>query len=499
MLSHIQKDDSILDKVPVLVDTTNLEIVETLEYFPDYQASSFIYTLTNPVTRVSKIDISKVVVPSTFYNVHKENLNLSMRVLGLGFVVTKTWTIDDGTYTSSSIVVEINSKISADPIFVGTTVTCEWNAIKKNKISFKIVKTGYTKLDGVIFASSLLHKLGFNSNGNGILTIISYSSLNFTNGLLTIDGTNDTLIFRKIDDGSLVTLTFPHAVYNIYNIVFNLQKKIKNAGLVSGESTFVEYLSEYDKLLIRFDQTDNYIYNTEPTQLATDLKIDNIRSEVYILADKEINYTLSSSETSLNLYDYTALQLYNGSAFPSIHKINIPEGRYPDIETLVTQINTTWAASSPPFPITTVYDPVRLKVNISFPGATLTIGISSSGLATKLGLNVRTLGMVISGSNLELNYTPKLFTKQIYINSTEITRLRKAITVSSSNVFNESIFSLPVNTEGKLVYLSGDMPEIFLSRKEDIKTFDIYFTDDQGDLLNFNGGDLLILFLFNKS
>jgi hypothetical protein len=507
MISHIQKGDSTANKVPVVVDITNLGKQNFLGDLPDYRSNSFKYTLTDTIERVSQIDVLTTIIPKTFYNINQDHVKLNFISTGFTQIATtslvgKTIMPDTGFYTSSAIVAQINSQYASNS-FSNITFVASWNKYRKNTVTFETEFSGAyqeTQQDTVVLFNSLLFKLGFNDRGKGFITAVSNTSLNFTGGLVDIDGTNDELRLTKILDSSVVIIKLRHGEYNIYNLIFELRKQFTAKGLIVDDDTGfsgLEYLDNVDKLMIQFNEPDNNVFDYQTTALSILLKLNGLRTRVYIMADNATNYTYVSAyalDDALILHDYTKIDFFNVDTSTQMD-VFIPEGCYSDITDVLTAINTAIIATGPIIDMTFTYNAKTKKVTIVNPGNVFHV-MNASGLMTILGHNI----LIGDRAEKSIDYifidTPKLFTNQIYMNSREFTRLRKAYTHSATNKYKYSFASFPYYDENRTIKETNVISELLLSRKEDIVQFDIFFTDDNGDILDLNGGEPLIKFNF---
>ena len=89
--------------------------------------------------------------------------------------------------------------------------------------------------------------------------------------------------------------------------------------------------------------------------------------------------------------------------------------------------------------------------------------------------------------------TPNITPMYYNINSKEISRL---MTNKQGNI-SDILFQIK-KYEGNS-YTDNKTKKIFLSRKSDIDTFDIFITNDKNEILSLNGGNMWLSLKFNSS
>jgi hypothetical protein len=493
--SYIKSGDLINDKVNVIVDTTNFTHGESISKLSDYDSGGFEYLLTRSVERVSQINIKTTVIPKTFYNINRDQTRLDFIVLEGSSLISptkllgKTIFSDAGSYTTASIIAEINAQYANNPMF-GYVLTVEWNTFKPNTIAFILTEPdiSITRLRIKMLFYTLLKKLGFNSIGLGYQTIIGNTGLDLGNILLDITNENNIIILNNMTTLVKTSIVFVVGVYNIYNIVFAIQKGLEDTGLVLGPFIGCEYLSKGKNLMIRFNELTNTRYEVMSTSLSITLGIDTIKSNSYAIADNEINFTFDTNNL-LFIEDLTSFSIRGNS---NTMDIKIPEGIYENITDIITEVKTALDETGPLFPYDITYNSVRKKVTVDFLNSTEPVMVNS-GLATLLGHFLTGVPLSINTiTAIEFANSPKLFTKFIYINSRKITSLKKNNTIGDTTRFENNITSVPFDNSNIQTIITNSTIDIPLSRKETIKSFDIYITDDDGYIINFNGGEILI-------
>lgn len=537
---------STINKQLVTVDTSTIQPNELL----DINSHAFIHNINKPVKRVSKIYISDVVLPNTFYNVNQDNVRLSLTTkfkndLINGGIITETIIVEnptvrqilneDITITTSELATvisdstintpDISTIINPTPITIPpSNVDVSYGTVKYNHfmLIYNYPSGDNLNFTTVLNLTQLSRDLGFISSAVLQPTFFSNSAIELetiteelnvgsskpeikittTQNAIKIDSSNDLLIFKSVltDSQSGVSkeilIQFPHTIYSINSIVYHINSELKRQS-VDG------YKCKYDtttkKLIIPIDnkteitfvpswsssQTNvpDKIFEVISTPLADQLKLTGQRSEFTIFGDISI-----LPDTKYELLNKSRIHMFDqatGSNVSVIYKI--PEKFY-ELDDLITELNTT--SSNLGHSHSFSYDTSTKKITVS--GA---LSILRTGLSNMIGLN----NEEFFAGDYTFPKVPKIHTNQIYIKSRELFRISE--TEPTQDIYENTILRLPYlsSEKTKILYKDRYLAELFLSRKENISQFDILLTDDDNNIVNLNGGELTINFIFEQS
>jgi photosystem II stability/assembly factor-like uncharacterized protein len=87
-LNHLKKGESLFNKQLVIINSENRDHI-------DQNSSSFTYTFSQPVERVSKVDILYSKVPNTFFNINNDQATMSVTTTSFNETTTLELVVDD--------------------------------------------------------------------------------------------------------------------------------------------------------------------------------------------------------------------------------------------------------------------------------------------------------------------------------------------------------------------------------------------------------------------
>lgn len=502
MEHHLTRDNTI--KSGVIVPVSSIQSSTTTRgLISEDSSSGFVYKLVSPVRRVSSIDIARVAIPNTFYNVNDDQVRIDWYLensppsFDYSSIVTKpSISIDSGLYNIADLITDINA--SATSIAADTTVPImnfTWNEMYTNKVLITAEQnTGVTEpyMDMTLLFNSLMADLGFNTTPVGRLGFVSTSTLGLTFPF-TINDTNNTMTVRRSVNANDLDITIPNGEYpTIQTLVSVFNKALNVASETADDTDYVGYApfdyaelvysTTHDKVILYITTqgaSNSALYASITSGLATLFKFAsaptytigvNVSKSIFV-ADRPVNYT---DDEPLQLIKYSEYKKTSSTTY------TIPVGQY-TTEEIITALNT---ANGGDF---LSLDPVTKKVTTSEPFGF----VYSSGLAILLGHNVYNPDTIYFDPSLTIyTYinTPNLYTKFIYINSREISRIRVEDAhgdLETQTTIVESINN-PLATD--VMNYAHNKTRINLSRKETISFLDFFCTDDNGKVINFNGG-----------
>jgi len=124
------------------------------------------------------------------------------------------------------------------------------------------------------------------------------------------------------------------------------------------------------------------------------------------------------------------------------------------------------------------------------------IGVGATGLAKLLGINFSVF-QYFAGNFGPANSLTYTFPKAPVINSKYL-----ALNSNLFNIIRETRTIKPISTSFDDAYISNtldDPTEIFLSRKTDIETFDIFLTNDRDEIISLREDNMMIIMTFTVS
>jgi photosystem II stability/assembly factor-like uncharacterized protein len=243
-----------------------------------------------------------------------------------------------------------------------------------------------------------------------------------------------------------------------------------------------------------------FIHNFDVNQQIT-FDITEVISDPLVL---DTTTTSLSSDTQINtLHDFNLANANNFNIIrrtdPDTTNIFVPPGDYTPT-TLVTTINDLLSGVEPSFVNAFAYDAITKKMSFTsyFSGVSV---LYATGLLERMGFeflpNAVTADEPIVADNA---VNPNLSGPQnIYLKSDYISTMRKHTTPYYKNSKLENVITPLVYDATTDAYGSPHLVEIFLNQKENIPSIDIQLVDDNGNIVNLNGGTVQINFYFVSS
>lgn len=468
MLQHnISRNTTLSNEVPLLINSNKLDLRNVDISAKETSSSSFNVILEKPLERVSKIQLKKINLPE-IYNINKEDIKLTLfstSAQALDFseetyefpIIRNTNPIPslksriEDAYNSETLPGLINLEIFTD--LFDSKFCFVWNISNiplPREVSIKFNE----------FSSNL----GFNkrtTSFNGwISPVINQEEFIISEEL----GNNE---FKYTEFGTLspnpkmYTVIIPDAKYDIYTLLNVLKRNGVNG-------TF----TDTKRLILKVD--------IEATINQTGF------SDLFGYTDNQIITFICVPERKINInerdescLDYTELYIVKGRGQ---YYFNIEEGCW-GIDSLIEELNTqnpqfitvtpggTEIPGPPIFQFS--YSKITKKVCIESDG---TFEIYSGGLACLLGLDF-VISKTFATDKFLFPRPHQLETPYITVRSRELTRIREKDTLTF------------VDYERNIIFVDWDLEnqEIYLSRKEKIDSFDLYFTNHRNEIINFNG------------
>ena len=492
----------------VPIDSTLLKNISALGWSD--LSTGYTYVLKKPVKNVSSMYIDNVIFPNTLYNVNDDQVSLYFHV--------------DTDRDHPSILKITKIKIP-ESMYDNTSICNNFNTIPNNLNGFSIsygnlynnrFSINYSNILAKVYGNKLLkfnslsYDLGFQDTASGYLSVISDQlnipdivktsydasgtkiSTTYTQSIEVIGGVNDTLILRNLNSGSFefIIITLSPRIYNMYNIAYAINAELVRLGINTTDTLKCSYVKDNDKLLLYIGSSN--VYQFFGSELAVTLKLcdspigSGKKATLTFLADFQVNYT---PENPLQIIDYTHVSgSFVGAA--GVIDTNIPVGVYSLsalcswITNLIAERGGTLAFS---YNLPSYY---ILKVYISgTSGSTDNYSVlNKCGFFRLLGC-YQVFEVAVTGT-LYMPLPPKLWTKNIYINSKHLTMLKTDSTHGFSDASNNIIGYFPYDSANPTIYNNTNKTTSIFSYKTDIEYLDIYFTDDDNKIINLNGGDV---------
>ena len=526
-MSHIKNTNTLSNITFVPVDTEVFK--NDLGIKAITNSNGFNYKLKHPVKNVTSMYVDNALFPNTLYNVNNDQVTLYYSITsditpsmfeynikyisiieGLYYCDTNGQFIIDGIYIDpiNNLLDTLNS---FNPQYFYFTYGELYNKSFLISVPSNPNITYYWHKQ--MGFNSLASDLGFDDIVDGYISVITGPiNLQPLNTIKIIQGDNDTLIFTWLFPGSIPTpIVFKPGTYNLYNIASELTLLLINAGINTSSSPACLYVPDNDKLLIIFDK--RYTYKFEYSKLAVTLKLwtgdestgTGSATGLNFIADRPVDY---SAETEfLQLIDYTHIST-------NLNNINVDPGCYNITElcniantmsgfNTIVEFSYEIASTIPTTVIKTSYNQLKVKVHIMQDTSTF-LHLNKCGFFKLLGcfdFYSITKPYIITPANTFkfLPSPPKLFTKNIYVNSKNLTNLKTDYTHgyddSSNNIIGTFKYSVPstidtYNLAPFVIFNNNNKTRNLFSRKVDIQTFDIYFTDDDDKVVNLNGSNV---------
>jgi hypothetical protein len=502
-MSHIKNTNTTnnITLVPITTSTfknqTGLTITST--------SNGFKYKLANAIHDVDSMYIDSAVFPETLYNVNNDQIVLYYNIRTFGDGANKVGTIsllDDGIFTSNQQVVNaLNNYIDSSESHL---FSFSYGDLYKNKfvISYTPVRLpNYFQYNEIGF-TSLAYDIGFSDIATGNVSIIT-DKLDIPSTII-ITESNNILSFKK--NGNVTTnIIFKSASYNIYNIVYEINKQLEAQGFnTNGEKCAYSDYSDKLFIIVNYlgsnEQVGEYYEYIEfdQTPLADTLKLSNKITNLNFVADFEVDY----DKTTLQLIDYTKWVIESGT------KIGYLSTGFYTIQDIINTLNATQDIIDSQ--ITFGYDAQKIRVYTKYIYPDITYRLSKCGIFRILGIYEDiAITPKLPDEKYYLPSMPKLYTRYINVNSMALTTLKTDYTHGYNITSNNIIGSIPYNIKIELkfdpitntniytnnpystiVYNNTNMTKNLFSRKTSIQEFDIYFTDDDDKIVNLNGSDV---------
>jgi hypothetical protein len=485
MENHLKKNESIHSIQ--IINVNSLEYTKNIDIgtFNEYSSESFVVSLPKPISRCTSIELSNYTIPSTNYNITDDGIKIDFTYNGVSVVydtviINQSILIGDGIYDVNSLITEINSNYTANPMGL-LLVNFSYDTIYENKVFCIIDEPGITKTDGFLKFSNLLYNLGFNSLGKGFLSIVSSSSLNMNE--YTVNGTNDEFILYNNELSETLILKLKHATYTLYSIAYELYRIMRQYQI----GVTVSYIKYSKVLLLKFNSENNHVISVLSSQFSIDMKIVG-KCKLYSFADREITYNLTDNR--FRAFDYSTIVIDVFQPTTSSLYIKIPNGYY-NIDEICTEITTLLSAAAS-FSIIFQYNTLTKKVDITFPNSTYNDNyIYPTGLSLMLGHHLYNSQYYMDYIGSLLN-TPSIYSNYFNIKSKTLSILSTQL--SGSDYLIWQVPNVVLNNDTQ-----SNKYKLLLSKKENLQEFDIYITNDKDEIVELNGGNVSLSLIINRS
>ena len=127
ILNHLKKNESINDKQLVIFNSDYRDDI-------NQTTSSFTYSFNEPIDRISKIEISDISIPKTYYNVNNDNSSMNITINNINETYDNKINIDDleiknNIFNSTN---ELNGSFIDTNIFTSSEITSVHKVISYN-------------------------------------------------------------------------------------------------------------------------------------------------------------------------------------------------------------------------------------------------------------------------------------------------------------------------------------------------------------------------------
>ena len=529
-MSHIKNTNTLSNITFVPVDTEVFKNDTGIKAISN--SNGFNYKLKYPVKNVTSMYVDNALFPNTLYNVNNDQVTLYYSISQYyGVTPINNISIIEGFYycntTGNSGLNFVHNLLDALNSFNPQYFYFTYGELYNKSFLISVYPTigTYYYFDKRICFNSLASDLGFDDIVDGYISVITEPiNLQPLNTIKIIQGDNDTLIFTRLSGSIPTTIVLKPGTYNLYNIASELTLLLINANINTASSPACLYVPDNDKLLIILG--NGFIYQFGYSKLAVTLKLwtgpelsgTGSITGLNFIADHPVDY---SAETEpLQLIDYTHIVTSTGTRVPFVNvgnDVNVTPGCYNitelcNIANTMSGFNTNGtivefsyeiASTIPTTVIKTSYNQLKVKGRIMQDTSKFHV-IEKCGFFKLLGcfeFTYITYGYNSTPANTFsfLPSPPKLFTKNIYVNSKTLTNLKTdythGYTDSSNNIIGTFKYSVPstidtYNLAPFVIFNNNNKTRNLFSRKVDIQTFDIFFTDDDDKVVNLNGSNV---------
>ena len=88
VLNHLKRGESLENKQLVLINSNEKDLAEQ-------STSSFTYTFSQPVKRISRMDVMNTKIPKSYYNINNDNATMSITTERFTDTITDVLVVDD--------------------------------------------------------------------------------------------------------------------------------------------------------------------------------------------------------------------------------------------------------------------------------------------------------------------------------------------------------------------------------------------------------------------
>jgi len=508
MLQHnLSRDSSLSNEVKLIIDTSDLLYRNKNSDNTNVNKFSDIVNVTLPnggIKRVSKVKIDNISEP-LIYNITNSNRTYTILADGIeyDYIVSVGTSGRGGSYFALDPFRSVYNNNPDNKAIPNSTMNARYDLLV-NKISIEISTAGFdlpSAAPPVLFLalSNLTYGLGFRKVAQFEHVIFGYDSMP-EEFIISEELNNNRILINSVDAPNYIEkqvyITVPDATYDIYTLINVLRRQnlivVLNGGRNNVRATYVNN----DNVSLPFE-----IVNLGSLDSLLDL---SGRSKYIVLAEKDYDADYYFSRL---IVDYTVLSVVGfTSPIRTFNTYNLSEGKY-TITQIIDELNTQRLYNNgvdPPYPefqfsysmntnrVTVVNQRAINGDGDLYEGG---IAVAASGLAKLLGTDFDTYQTLANRPPEEQENTISyLFPKAPIINT--------KFTALNSNFFNivrETRTIKPITSafDDAIIYNTVDNSiEVYLSRKTNIETFDIFLTNDRDEILSLRDDNLVISMTF---
>ena len=279
------------------------------ERYDSYSSSDMVIDLNDKLDNTTSLELANICVPFTFYNISEVQGNNYFYIYDIHNDIKTTIKIDDGNYTTESIISSINSKIDAggyygDYIDISFSISSLTNKVTITDTAGAGASTtnGTNGYDIIFYDSDNTSAYSFNdqclsTNGGANVQSKVNHNLGWLLGFRSVDTENYNTISYTVNsqnDSAPISVTSEavcHLPYTKYFIIVidDMNKNQSNKGLVQIDNSKehinkTTYFKNLDNSLncLTEDNFDSYVNSSDRTltknQLYSSLQVNNYRA-----------------------------------------------------------------------------------------------------------------------------------------------------------------------------------------------------------------------------
>ena len=198
VLNHLKRGESLENKQLVLINSNEKDLAEQ-------STSSFTYTFSQPVKRISRMDVMNTKIPKSYYNINNDNATMSITTERFTDTITDVLVVDD---------VELkNNNILATNVIDGTVNKSNTvQSISNVLITNIITKNTFFYVSG-IFTDSIIYFTDYNGVKVNPLTNVGKNDVFIAKYTI-----NQEMLFRfrigGLDDDTSINISITDILLN---------------------------------------------------------------------------------------------------------------------------------------------------------------------------------------------------------------------------------------------------------------------------------------------